>query len=424
MLVGSDDAVKVWLNGVLVHNNPISRGSSDYQDRFLVTLKEGKNVLLIAVYEGRGGWSGFFGFETGTEYTVLPPVKRFSLSTETTTFEKGDTFTLRLNAANITDLAGWQADVVFDPDVLKADFVNEGKFLKQDGGSTFFQRGIIQQKQGKITGLRAARTSEGGATGEGTLLSIRFTTIANGMSRVVLRNFRAGSSAGKTILTTPPEILIVVESDVPTIPAWDVNEDGVIDATDVTLVTLSLGQSPPVNPRVDVNGDGVVDGKDIARVAAHLGEQNAPAASSVGGGSHPDTSPQRVEAALDILWAADDGSLTLRRAIANLERLLAAFVPEQTTLLSNYPNPFNPETWIPYHLAHPADVTLRIYTANGLLVHTLDVGHQPAGIYQHRSRAAYWDGRNEVGEPVASGVYFYTLTADEFSATRKMLIQK
>ena len=99
-------------------------------------------------------------------------------------------------------------------------------------------------------------------------------------------------------------------------------------------------------------------------------------------------------------------------------------VVEQTLLLANYPNPFNPETWIPYQLAEPSKVTLHIYATNGTLVQTLDLGHQSAGIYQHRSRAAYWDGKNEVGEPVASGIYFYTLTAGDFTATRKMLIRK
>ena len=96
----------------------------------------------------------------------------------------------------------------------------------------------------------------------------------------------------------------------------------------------------------------------------------------------------------------------------------------ENALLANFPNPFNPETWIPYKLAKPAEVTLYIYAVNGTLVRTLSLGHQAVGIYQNRSRAAYWDGKNEFGESVASGLYFYTLTAGDFSATRKMLIRK
>ena len=102
----------------------------------------------------------------------------------------------------------------------------------------------------------------------------------------------------------------------------------------------------------------------------------------------------------------------------------AILTPKETALLPNYPNPFNPETWIPYQLANPADVTLRIYAVDGTLVRTLFLGHKPIGMYQSRTRAAYWDGRNQIGEPVASGVYFYTFTAGDFTATRKMLIRK
>ena len=96
----------------------------------------------------------------------------------------------------------------------------------------------------------------------------------------------------------------------------------------------------------------------------------------------------------------------------------------ETALLSNYPNPFNPETWIPYQLSKPTDVTVSIYSVDGRLVRTLALGHQSAGVYQNKSRAAYWDGRNDVGERVASGVYFYTFTAGSFTAIRKMLIRK
>ena len=112
------------------------------------------------------------------------------------------------------------------------------------------------------------------------------------------------------------------------------------------------------------------------------------------------------------------------RGLLFLEQLLAVLTPKETALLANYPNPFNPETWIPYQLAKDAEVTLTIYAVNGHVVRRLSLGHQPAGVYQERSRAAYWDGKNAFGEPVASGLYFYTLTTSDFSATRKMLIRK
>ena len=103
---------------------------------------------------------------------------------------------------------------------------------------------------------------------------------------------------------------------------------------------------------------------------------------------------------------------------------LSTVSPEETTLLSNYPNPFNPETWIPYQLSKPGEVTVTIHAADGKLVRTLALGHQPAGVYQSKTRAVYWDGKNELGEPVASGLYFYTLKTGDFTATHKMLIRR
>ena len=110
---------------------------------------------------------------------------------------------------------------------------------------------------------------------------------------------------------------------------------------------------------------------------------------------------------------------TSQRGVLYLEQLLAALTPQETALLPNYPNPFNPETWIPYRLAEDAAVTLTIYDATGVMVRRLDLGHQSAGFYESRSAAIYWDGRNDFGEGVASGVYFYHLSAGDYSATRK-----
>jgi len=101
-----------------------------------------------------------------------------------------------------------------------------------------------------------------------------------------------------------------------------------------------------------------------------------------------------------------------------------AILPSSSILLQSYPNPFNPVTWIPYLLATPSDVTIRIYSKTGQLVHTLSLGYRSAGIYTTPNRAAYWNGKDEHGEAVASGVYFYSLQAGKFTATRKMVIVK
>ena len=107
-----------------------------------------------------------------------------------------------------------------------------------------------------------------------------------------------------------------------------------------------------------------------------------------------------------------------------LDELVAYEIPEETELLLNYPNPFNPETWIPYRLAEDAFVRLTIYDLSGGVIRRLDVGLMIAAVYESRAKAIYWDGRNGLGERVASGIYFYHLSAGDYSATRKMVISK
>ena len=114
----------------------------------------------------------------------------------------------------------------------------------------------------------------------------------------------------------------------------------------------------------------------------------------------------------------------VHRAFSELRLTPADLIPKRTVLLANYPNPFNPETWLPYQLANDAEITIRIYSAAGQLVRHLDLGFQQAGYYIGKSRAAYWDGRNDLGERLTSGVYFYQLSTPESSATRKMVIVK
>ena len=323
MFVGSDDAVKVWLNGALVHSAFVARAANDYQDFFPATLKAGQNVLLVALdNRGHGGFSGFFGFAPDAKYTVFRPSMNFGFEIETPAEEisVGETLTLHLNVENVSDLGGWQADLTFDPKVLKAVSVAEGDFLKPEDGETYFTEGSIKNTLGKITGIRALQLDGPDVTGLGRLLSVTFTVIGTGTSEITLDNFLAGTRRGEKTRSIPPEMTVTVQA---------------------------------------------------ARAAPE-----------------------------------------------------AEMRPDRTALLTNYPNPFNPETWIPYQLSIAADVRLTIYDVRGVMVRRVALGHQPAGYYTRRSRAAYWDGRNQTGEPVASGVYFYTLTAGEFTATRKLLIRK
>ncbi len=424
IFVGADDGVKVWFNGQLIHKEFAAGwdpSAINYQHIVPVTLNEGVNVLLVAVDNIWGDWSGFFGFAPDAKYTIVDPGTGFTFSTDTTSVRVDDTFTVHISAEKVIDLAGWQFDLAFNPDILEAVEVSESDFLKVSGGTTFFQQYTIDNTVGEITDLTAALISEVGVTGTGTLLSVTFLAKAGGESQIDLRNFQLGSSTGEIIPAGVPKFVITVESQ----PTWDVNADGQVSVLDLILVAQHLGSDASANSKTDVNRDGVINIQDLIIVAQHLGESTDAAAPSVIAAiNNGELTPAMIQTWIKQAQVADDGSLAFRQGIDNLERLLTLFIPEETALFHNYPNPFNPETWIPYQLAKPADVTLTIHSVNGTLVRTLILGYQSAGIYQTRTRAAYWDGKNQVGEPVASGIYFYTLTAGDFNATGKMLIRK
>ena len=235
---------------------------------------------------------------------------------------------------------------------------------------------------------------------------------------MALQDVEFGDPTGALIPAGPHEIRITVGGQLAT---GDVNRDGVVSILDLILVARQLGRRVSANSPEDLNGDGTVSILDLILAARSLGSATTSAAPS-GGTESVDTAT--IEAWISQARLEDDGSIAFKEGLKVLENLLTLLIPEETALLANYPNPFNPETWIPYQLAEPAEVTLTIYDMNGQVVRRLAVGYQAAGIYRNRARAAYWDGRNQLGESVASGLYFYTLTADNFTATRRMLILK
>ena len=337
----------------------------------------------------------------------IPTVKRTNV---------GDTFTLDLIVEDVVNLAGWQIDVAFNPRVLEAVSVTEGDFLSKDGANTLFLQGTINNAAGTITGIHHVLLGDGGVSGAGKLLSITLEGKATGRERVRLHNLALGSANGDDIPYGPvPNPIITVGA------SRDINGDGSVNISDLILVSQNLGSS---NSQADINDDGRVDIFDLIAVAQYLGESVTGLAPGVKAGILSKLNPETVQHWIDMAHAANDGSLTFQTGIINLERLLEAMRPDHTVLLANYPNPFNPETWIPYQLAHPADVTLTIYDTKGVIVRQLDLGHQGAGYYTDKTRAAYWDGRNNLGESVGSGIYFYQLRAGDYSTTRKMVILK
>ncbi len=268
----------------------------------------------------------------------------------------------------------------------------------------------------------------------GTDRAIRLWNPNNGNLKNILRTTRRVQS----LVFSPNGQTLAVGTDTNRsgegIQLWtrlivDVTGDGSVTFEDLIVVSRNYGKTVAdgADSNADVNKDGKVDIDDLVAVAKGVDAAAAPVGINTG--------RARLQAADVHQWLRDAKQAnTAPEGIAALERLLAALThveapPKETALLANYPNPFNPETWIPFRLGSPepntlTDVTLSIYTADGKLVRTLDLGQLPAGVYQTKAHAAYWDGRNAQGEPVASGVYFYTLMAGNFTATKNMVIRK
>ena len=322
----------------------------------------------------------------------------------------GDRLTLPVTIAGGVDVAGYQMDIEFDVSALRyissanADYLPVGAFV------------VPASVSGNRVTL-AATSLSGSSDGSGTLATVTFEVIAANFSLPQL-------SAAKLTDSNADFLEVRIENPEEVEPvrlAGDVNEDGIVNLEDMDAAAERLGQTG--ENTADVNGNGIVDAADLLLIAAAIEQGNA--APSL----HSEAVVYLFTAAEVRQWLqlARQQELTgpiYQRGFLVLEQLLAILTPTETVLLPNYPNPFNPETWIPYHLSTSANVTVRIYAADGGLVRTLVLGHQAAGIYESRSRAAYWDGRNQLGESVASGVYFYTLTAEDFAATRKLLIRK
>ena len=201
---------------------------------------------------------------------------------------------------------------------------------------------------------------------------------------------------------------------------YDVNGDGKVDNVDASLVASGLDTG---NAKYDVNSDGTVNFLDLLLIFDNR-DDDAAAAPAIVGMKLNAVQIDRIEEQIDLLIATNDRSPAALRTLVYMQQLLATARPEKTQLFANYPNPFNPETWIPYELATDTHVTITIYNTQGVVIRTLQFGHQSAGYYTERDRAAYWDGRNALGEQVASGLYFYQLETDEMSSMRKMVILK
>ena len=321
----------------------------------------------------------------------------------------GEKFEVDVNIVGGQDIRGYKIRIEYDSDSLRYVSHAHGDYLSDEADKVY--EGPVGTQPGVVS-FSSVSTADAGS-GDGTLATIIFEVVSRRASTIRLSVILSNSEGVKL-----PYIVIsgkVIE------PPWDVNGDGSVDILDLSFVAARFGQEDQTE--ADINGDGVVDIKDLITVASGM---DTTAAAPTAHNRSPNKILTRgtVQHWLSYAQQLNLTDPTSQKGILFLEYLLASLTPKETALLPNYPNPFNPETWIPYQLAQSANITISIYGVDGTAVRTLNLGYRPSGIYQNRIRAAYWDGKNALGEPVASGVYFYTFKAGDFTATRKMLIRK
>ena len=315
-------------------------------------------------------------------------------------------------------------EVRFDAQAHPALLKISGDNQKGTVSAPLSQPFVVEAQDENGSSLQGISITFAVTVGSGTLSTTTTRTDQNGRAQSTLtlgpnsgRNTVQVSASG---IEVPATFHAVAETESPPISA-DVNGDGSVNILDLVSVASQFGNAG-TNLAADVSRDGVVNILDLVLVAGTFGDTTAAPSAQV---QVPETlTTTEVQGWLTDAVSLEVKNVITKKGIVVLEQLLAALTPTETELLTNYPNPFNPETWIPYRLAEDAFVTLTIYDLSGQPVRRLEVGHRIAAVYERRSKAIYWDGRNGLGEQVASGVYFYTLTAGDYSATRKMVILK
>lgn len=345
-----------------------------------------------------GSWSSALSFKTRPD---LPEKSIIRVSPPRIQVYKNENFEVDVKIENAKELAEFQVDhFTYNPEVLELiELRNIGKIF----GSlnvTLVERPKIDNEEGTVSNIVVAKEGNRAVSDNGILFTAKFESKSAGVSDLQLRNVVLGDLKHNRLKC---EFVWGNVQVIERILSYDINKDGKIDILDLTLVGKNFGKKipPDAKPNPDLNRDGIVDDKDLKLVNEHLGENYymPPEPPEFGPPPPPASAPAEL-------------------------KLQPIGGQPKNWLGQNYPNPFNPETWIPYSLSQNSQVTIDIYNSQGEKVRTLNPGYQLTGEYIDRGSAAHWDGRNELGEKVKSGVYFYSIHTHNFTKTKKMVILK
>ena len=306
-----------------------------------------------------------------------------------------------------TLLAGWSFDFSYDPKKLSFQEAKIGSFLGAESDKTYFESGILKAEIGLIRRLLATRLAAGGSNGAGQLLELSFKTVGIGASELELKNATLGNPNGQIV---PLQISNSVIKILGVLPG-DANIDGKVDILDLVTVGRHFSQKGDQLPG-DLNDDGQVNILDLVIVAKHYGDGEAPA-----------TAPAFITLDFDqklllnqlanqlANWPNKD--VNIQTVIDLLKGSTHLNQVNCTQILPNYPNPFNPETWIPFTVGSENNGqigTITIYDSSGRLIRVIDLGQLANGVYFSPNRSVYWDGKTDSGESATSGIYFCVLT--------------
>ena len=366
---------------------------------------------------------------SGSGTTTAPPV--FKILPESQTIQVGETATINIQIEDVTDLGGFEFKLRYKTNIIEIKEVDiqVGVFLTSTGQQVINANPKFSTEGDDTVLFYGAATygDQPPPSGTGVLATIELKGISAGTTTLDLFDVQAGDADANPNSVDVIDGSIIIES----ILYGDVSDDGNITAYDASLVLQYvvglIELLPDEQEAADVTGDDTISALDAALILQYtvgLITEFPREQPSIAPALHPKSQDKLL---IEVIGQLETISLNReqKQVLDQLKQLVfQKMIPTHTALRQNFPNPFNPETWIPFELANPAEATIRIYNLKGELIRTLNLGHKPSGFYMDKDRAAYWNGRTQINEPAANGVYFYQIKAGGFTATRKMILVK